>query len=131
MREILLKATSHCETDEERLTVTEGVLDRLETSYAGSTDPLVDHLKCEIEHVRQSHPSYVLQEHLNPHNQAYFLGVFVDELDRHGLQYLSDTALNSGTPEAFGTAFEQATLGIEASEDIEQWLDSLRLREFR
>lgn len=131
LRDILLEATGRYQTDAERLDAANETLNRLDVGYSASTDPFAEYLKHEIQHIRQSHPSYILQEYLNPHNHAVFLREFVDAINEHGLQYLCDSALNSGSPEAFNAAFEDATLGIEAPNELEQWLDFLRLREFR
>ncbi|HND53847.1 MAG TPA: class I SAM-dependent methyltransferase [Pirellulaceae bacterium] len=115
---------------DQRITQARALLDFLVKTADGRTEAYRQMLKEEAELIRVREDSYLFHEHLEEHNQAFYLHEFVAQAERAGLQYLGDSEFSSMLAGEFGPEvtelLEDAPLVVH-----EQYLDFLRSRSFR
>lgn len=88
-------------------------------------------LKSELEAISKAADNYLLHDHLEEENTAFYFHQFVSHAARHGLQYLSESSLSpmiaANFPESVSKTLSQ--LGQVIAQ--EQYMDFLRNRMFR
>jgi methyltransferase-like protein len=87
--------------------------------------------RSEIAAVRKAHPSYIYHEYMEEINQPFLFSQFAADAERHGLQYLCDVELGTAFPSTLGEAAEQALDHVADMQELEQYMDFVRNRNFR
>lgn len=131
LREALLYGVRSETTAAARLARARWLLEQLERIYAAHDDPIAQHLGKEIATLRGRDASYLYHEYLEEVNAPVLFSEFMAEAERHGLQYLCETQLQTMFPEPLG---EAAVALVDSFEELiaqEQIMDFLRLRTFR
>lgn len=89
VREMLRFQTRNCTSDRDKISAARRLLLQLKESVAREDSPL-NHLREEIELLRNSRDSYLFHEHLVEHNTPFYLTDFVECASSHALQFFTD-----------------------------------------
>ncbi len=131
LRDMLLENTRDAVGPRAKLEAAHAFLGFLDEALRDLDALTARYLKHEIEYLRRAHPSYLYHEYLETVNEPFWFNQFVDDADRHGLQYLCDTDLHMSFPSVLGERVERLFEGIEDLFERERRLDYIRLRNFR
>ncbi|MGF1547827.1 MAG: methyltransferase regulatory domain-containing protein [Thiotrichales bacterium] len=131
LRDMLLENTRDAVGPRAKLAAAHAFLDFMDEALRDLDALTARYLKHEIEYLRRAHPSYLYHEYLETVNEPFWFTQFVDDADRHGLQYLCDTDLHMSFPSALGERVDQLFSGMDDLFERERHLDYIRLRNFR
>ncbi|PUB83695.1 MAG: hypothetical protein DBP02_10560 [gamma proteobacterium symbiont of Ctena orbiculata] len=113
-----------------RLDAAQNYLDFLDAGLGGSEQALLYYLKDEIERIRNAHPSYLYHEYLETYNEPVLLTDFINEANKHGLDYIVDIVLEMQFPGYLGEEAERFLNMIDDPIERLQQADFLLNRSF-
>jgi methyltransferase-like protein len=116
----------------ERVRLARAGLDQLLAGLPDRTTPFAQHLAREIPPLRGKSDSYLLHEHMEGDNQAYYFHEFLGLAREAGLEYLTDARFRLSA-DGQTAAIEKALDALAGPDRLrrEQYLDFLRNRTFR
>lgn len=121
--------TSPSPTD--RVAALRGLLDELATNQPDPNSPYAQFVRREAAQIKAKADSYLIHEYLEPVNQPFLFTEFREQIERHGLVYVTDARYRM-TP-AFQEPPIKGALDRLSSDPMrqEQYLDYFRNRAFR
>jgi methyltransferase-like protein/predicted O-methyltransferase YrrM len=131
VRDLLLYATRDAVGAEAKYTTAIAALERLQQALQDTQADSSRYVQKEIGYLLKSHPSYLLHEYLAGENNAFLFSTFLDDIERHGLQYVCETDLNTLFDSTLSQPAQRALATIEDPLQHEQWMDFVRMRAFR
>lgn len=131
VRDLLLYATRDAVGAEAKYTTAIAALERLQQALQGTQADSSRYVQKEIGYLLKSHPSYLLHEYLAGENNAFLFSTFREDAERHGLQYVCETDLNTLFDSTLSQQAQHALANIEDPLQHEQWMDFVRMRTFR
>ena len=98
-----------------------------------STESFSNHnfLKHEIGLLKNADDSYLMHDHLEAENTAFYIHEFMEEAQKHGLQYLGDTSISQMYLGNLPQKAQETFAGIQDIVRQEQYMDFVNNRRFR
>lgn len=131
VRDLLLYATREAQGADEKYRSAIAALERLQHALQGAEADTQRYIQKEIGYLLKAHPSYLLHEYLAGENNAFLFSTFLDDAQRHGLQYVCETDLHTLFDTTLSAEAQAALGGIDDPLQHEQWMDFVRMRTFR
>jgi len=94
VREMMLYHTQQFATSPEKIEQARALINFLVESTQDDNDFYSSALKTKLDSLNQKPDSYLLHEHLEENNIPTFFYQFIEQAEKHQLQYLSDTELS-------------------------------------
>jgi len=131
VRELLLYATANDTSPQKKVETAKAIASEM-ASTCNSQNPYLTVFQKELKRLYDKHDSYVFHEYLEAINRPFYFHEFVNQAQKHHLQYLGDAL--------FSEMFEH-DLSLQAKEVLqkltpnlitaEQYMDFFRNRRFR
>jgi methyltransferase-like protein/SAM-dependent methyltransferase len=132
IRHMMLYHTSRFNETKERIEQARALIDFLTGSVPTRDNYFGMLLKSELDVIRRSQDWYLFHDHLEENNAPVYFHQFVEQADKHGLQYLAEAEFSSMLAGGFPKKVEKTLEGISRHiVDAEQYMDFLRNRTFR
>ncbi|MBU0654626.1 MAG: methyltransferase regulatory domain-containing protein [Gammaproteobacteria bacterium] len=131
LRDLLLLATRDVQGAHAKHAAAIAALQRLQNAMQETDSDSGRYVQKEIGYLLKSHPSYLLHEYLAGENNPFLFAEFLADANRHGLQYVCETDLNTLFDSTLPAPAQAALAGIEDPLQHEQWMDFVRMRAFR
>lgn len=131
LRDIMLFHTSHFPEPAAKVQQARLLLKFLSESTKASKSPLAAAIDREIQLLAGQPDYYIMHEHLEENNTAFYFHEFMAKASAHGLQYVADTSIESMYS---GNLPEETAKVLATSMDIvrtEQFMDFISDRRFR
>ena len=115
-----------------RITSARKALRQLGFAASSLSTPHTEVLRETIDELQDLNDGLLLHDELEVENRAFFFHEFVDQLEAHGLGYVTDSDLHSDIgPEFEAFLPEWESLGSRRWLEAEQWYDMVHHRRFR
>ena len=90
-------------------------------------------LRQELKSFRERKPEYFYHDEMSEHNHRFYFHEFVEQVTRHGLQYLSEIRLLNMQVDVHTPEISDKIRAFTQDDELarEQYLDFLKLRSFR
>jgi len=132
VRHMMLYHAEQFETPEERLNQGKAFIRFIADAMANQNDPYGLLLRDELKVLKAGGDYYIFHEYMEVVNSPIYFHQFVQRAERHGLQYLAESAFqtmfNVGIPDDISQTVDRISRDIIQNE---QYLDFLRNRSFR
>ena len=117
---------------EERCKGARELLEFLLAAHTGQDEYEV-FLRAQVQYILETGPGHFFHDELNEFNYRFYFHEFLKDAARHGLQFISETQLLGSQSAVLppGVAEKMAALGEEDHLVREQYLDFVKLRNFR
>lgn len=130
-REMMLYHTAHYTSPEEKAAAARQILKFVGDAMRAYGNQSAKVMDRELEILNSQPDSYLLHEHLEDNNHQFYFHQFNSMAEKHGLQYLAETAVDKMYSGNFSSEIASV---LETSTDIvrtEQYMDFIYDRRFR
>ncbi len=132
IRHMMLYHANQFEDGKERIEQARALMDFLASSVPPGKDYFGLLLKNELELVRHSEDWYISHDHLEEINSPVYFHHFIEQAERHGLQYLAEAQFSTMLAGGFSPKVKETLARISKyNVEAEQYMDFLRNRHFR
>jgi len=131
LRDIMLYHTAGFPTPAEKMAQARALLQFILDSQGDSSSPYRNFLEQELNLLKGANSNYFFHDHLEEHNQPFYLHEVVAMAAREGLAYVADTDVPSMFLGNYKPNVGQLLAGTNDPVRIEQYLDFVTNRRFR
>jgi methyltransferase-like protein/SAM-dependent methyltransferase len=132
IRHMMLYHTNQFKETKERIEQARALMDFLASSVPTGTDYFGLLLKSELDLIRRAEDWYIFHDHLEENNSPVYFHQFIEQAEKHGLQYLAEAQFSKMLASGFSREVEKTLEGISKDTvEAEQYMDFLRNRLFR
>jgi methyltransferase-like protein/2-polyprenyl-3-methyl-5-hydroxy-6-metoxy-1,4-benzoquinol methylase len=132
IRHMMLYHANQFQDRNERVEQARALMDFLAQAVPTGKDYFGLLLKDELELIRQSEDWYIFHDHLEEINTPVYFHHFMEQAERHGLQYLAEAEFSSMLVSHFPQDVQETLARISKYPvEAEQYMDFLRNRHFR